>query len=489
MLFNTLDFLIFFVIVLSVIAIIQNRKFQHIFIIFSSFFFLYYSANYLIMLMLFTILFHFYLGREISKTTNPTIKKFLFIITLGGSLGLLGFFKYTDFVIGQLNILGNHFDINQIPLLNLALPIGISFYTFHSLSYIIDIYRGQLKPTDSLKEYAFFVAFFPPLVAGPILRASQFLPQLKEKTLELTNGKIRQILIQHTNLKFGVTLMTLGFFKKMFFADNIAPFVNNIFSNPIGLESYSIILGTISFAIQIYSDFSGYSDIAIGAALILGFKIPINFNKPFFATSPSDFWTRWHISLSTWVRDYLYYPLVFKNRKSIPVIVSSLMISMLLMGLWHGAAWNFVIWGGLHGLFLTTQTLIRKKFPKVTYNPFFKTTLGKILSIIGTQYLVIFTFIAFRVRDFDQMIYSMQKYIFLDFSTYHTLEIIKSNELTMILIILFALLHFISYRQGNLAEKLSNLKLTHWLLFLTSIFLLIALFYVGGPREFIYFNF
>ena len=151
--------------------------------------------------------------------------------------------------------------------------------------------------------------------------------------------------------------MSFGFLKKMFFADNIAPFVNEVFQNPIGLDSFAIVLGTIAFGIQIYCDFSGYSDIAIGAALILGFKIPLNFNKPFFDTSPSDFWNRWHISLSTWVRDYLYYPLIFKNRKSDVIVYSSLLFSMLLMGLWHGASWNFVIWGGLHGIFLATHTL------------------------------------------------------------------------------------------------------------------------------------
>ena len=203
----------------------------------------------------------------------------------------------------------------EFPLLNLALPIGISFYTFQSLSYIIDIYRGSLQPSKTLKEYAFFVAFFPPLVAGPILRASNFLPQLREKIQQNENTqKLKLFVINNQNLKFGITLMSIGFFKKMFLADNIGPLVDNIFSNPIGMESFSIMIGAIAFGIQIYCDFSGYSDIAIGAAAIFGFKIPLNFNKPFFATSPSDYWSRWHISLSTWVRDYLYYPLVFKNR-------------------------------------------------------------------------------------------------------------------------------------------------------------------------------
>ena len=491
MLFNSIDFLIFFFIVLGIIAIWKYRRFQHIFIIISSFFFLYYTDNYLVVLLLFTILLHFYTGREIFKSVSKKRKKIFLTIGLAGSLGLLGFFKYSDFAIAQFNILGNMIDLSsEIPLLNLALPIGISFYTFQSLSYIIDIYRGSLTPSKTLREYAFFVAFFPPLVAGPILRASQFLPQLREKIEQShTTTRLRQIVIQSSNLKFGLTLMALGFFKKMFFADNIGPLVSNIFSNPIGMESFTIMLGAVAFGIQIYCDFSGYSDIAIGAAAIFGFKIPLNFNKPFFATSPTNFWKRWHISLSTWVRDYLYFPLAFKHRKSDVVVYSSLMISMILMGLWHGASWNFLIWGGIHGIFLATHTILRRRYPGITLHPFFQKNIGKLFSIVITQYLIFFTFIAFRVKDFDHMLYSMNKYIFIDFATTKTIEIIRENEFAISLMVLFAALHFISFKQGNLAEKISKLKLRFWVLFLAAIFLPIALFYVGSAQEFIYFEF
>ena len=490
MLFNTLDFLIFLPIVLGIITIFHYRKFQHIFLIFASLFFLYYTDNYLVTLLIFTILLHFYIGRAIFNANSLHKRKLLFIVGLAGSLGLLGFFKYSDFSITQFNILGNIFDLgSEISLLNLALPIGISFYTFQSLSYIIDIYRGSLTPTKSLKEYAFFVAFFPPLVAGPILRASQFLPQLKEK-FEQSNGseKLKLFIIKNADLKFGISLMAIGFFKKMFFADNISPLVNNIFSNPIGMESFSIILGAIAFGVQIYCDFSGYSDIAIGAAAILGFKIPLNFNKPFFATSPSDYWTRWHISLSTWVRDYLYYPLVFKHRRSSIMVFFCLLASMLIMGLWHGASWNFVIWGGLHGIFLAVFTVLRKKYGKSTES-FFKTKFGKIFSIVATQYLIFFTFIAFRIENFEHMWDAMQKYNLLDFNTSQTIEIIKNNEFPILLLLLFTILHFISYKKGNLPELISKLKLRYWILFLFCIVLPISLFYVGSAQEFIYFQF
>ena len=339
MLFNTLDFIIFFAIIVGSISFFKFRNFQHILIIVSSLYFLFYTDNFLVTLLISTILLHFYIGREIYKSKDPKIRKIFLIIGVLGSLSLLGFFKYYDFAIAQFNIFGNLLNLDsQIPLLNLALPIGISFYTFQSLSYIIDIYRGSLEPSKSLKEYAFFVAFFPALVAGPILRAKNFLPQLREKiTQSKTSEDLKLLVINNSNLKFGLTLMSLGFFKKLFFADNIGLLVDDIFFNPVGLESFSVILGSVAFGVQIYCDFSGYSDIAIGAAAILGFKIPLNFNKPFFATSPSDFWSRWHISLSTWVRDYLYYPLVFKNRKSDSIVFISLLISMFLMGLWHGA--------------------------------------------------------------------------------------------------------------------------------------------------------
>jgi len=491
MLFNSLDFLIFFFVVLCGISAWKYRRFQHFFIIFSSLFFLYYTDNYLIILLIFTILLHFYVGRKIYDSQDIFKKKIYFVIGIVGSIGILGFFKYADFAIAQFNLFGTFIDLNsEIPLLNIALPIGISFYTFQSLSYIIDIYRGSLQPSKTLKEYTFFVAFFPPLVAGPILRASSFLPQLREKMSQNeTSQKLKLFIINNNNLKFGLTLMSIGFFKKMFFADNIGPLVNNIFSNPIGMESFSIIIGSIAFGIQIYCDFSGYSDIAIGAAAILGFKIPLNFNKPFFANSPSDFWTRWHISLSTWVRDYLYYPLVFKNRKSGGLVFISLLISMILMGIWHGASWNFLIWGGIHGIFLAIYTILRKNFPNASSHNFFKSKIGKITSIFVTQYLVFFTFIAFWMQDFEHMVYAMQKYIILDFAIDGTIKIIRDNEFPILLMVLFTILHFISFKKGNMAERISKLKIHYWASILFVFFLSIAMFYVGNAREFIYFQF
>ena len=489
MLFNTLDFVIFFIIVVCAIVIIKNRKFHFLFLLGASYFFFYYTSNILIVILIASTLLDFFVGKEIWKTSERAKKKLLLVLSLAGNLGLLGFFKYADFAITQFNISGNNFNIQEIPLLELTLPIGISFYTFQTISYTVDIYRGKLEPCKSFLEFALFVSFFPQLVAGPIVRASHFLPQLREKLENLQTGtKLRQIVINGGNLKLGITIIAFGFFKKMFFADNLAPFVNEIFANPIGLDSFSIVLGTIAFGIQIYADFSGYSDIAIGSALILGFKLPINFNKPYFATSPSDFWRRWHISLSSWLRDYLYIPLG-GNKKSSGRTYVNLLTVMFLGGLWHGASWNFVIWGALHGIYLAVHKLILDKIPYFKNNWFFKTKIGKITSIIITQYFVFLAWIPFRVHDVPSMLYAMNKFILFDFETSGIQEFLLGNKLPVLLIALFAILHFITYRKTNLIEKASKLPIKYWAIVITIIMTLILLFFDGNPEDFIYFKF
>ncbi len=489
MLFNTIDFVIFFIVFLTTITAIKNRKFQHVFLLLASYFFFYYTSNYLIVLLIFTTIWDYYFGSMIYKAKERKTKKIILVLSLAGNLGLLGFFKYADFAIVQFNFLGNQLDLNtQIPMLNLVLPIAISFYTFHSITYTVGIYRGQLSPVKSFTEYAIFVAFFPQLVAGPILRAKEFLPQLREKMDNFkTRTRLRQILINETNLKIGITMMALGFLKKMFFADNMAPFVNEVFNNPVGLDSFTVILGTLAFGIQIYCDFSGYSDIALGAAFIMGFKIPINFNKPYFATSPTDFWRRWHISLSTWLRDYLYIPLG-GNKKSKSRTYLNLFIVMFLGGLWHGASWNFVIWGLLHGGYLVIHRFLSNKLPILVENSFFKSKMGKITTIIITQYFVFLAWIPFRVENFDNMIYAMQKYVIIEIHTNTIIPFLTTHKLPIFFIILFIILHAISYKK-NILEKISSLKIHWWGIFLITILTAIVFFYDGNPEDFIYFRF
>ena len=372
--------------------------------------------------------------------------------------------------------------------MNLGLPIAISFYTFHSITYTVSIYRKQIEPAKSFTEYAIFVAFFPQLVAGPILRAKEFLPQLREKITNFESSpRLRQILIENSNLKFGISMMALGFFKKMFFADNISPLVNEVFTNPIGLDSFAIIVSTIGFAIQIYCDFSGYSDIAIGAALIIGFKIPINFNKPYFATSPSDFWKRWHISLSSWLRDYLYVPLG-GNRKSKPRAYFNLIIVMFLGGLWHGASWNFVIWGLLHGVYLVIHKFLISKCNVLAKNSFFKSKTGKIISILITQYFVFLAWIPFRIANNEHMLYSMQKYLIPDIHVELVIPFLMAHKVPILVMMLFVILHIFSYRK-NILKTISSLNLFWWTGLLIMITVLIILFYDGNPEDFIYFKF
>jgi len=489
LLFNSIDFIVFFAFVISLIVIIRNRNFTHIFLIAVSYFFFYFSNNFLVVLLIFSTVLDYYVGKQIWITNDKSKKKKLLLLSLIGNLGLLGFFKYTDFAISQFNEIFGLVGMNQVPLLEIILPVGISFYTFQTLSYTIDIYRGSLTPSKSLREFALFVAFFPQLVAGPILRASSFLPQIREKLVDLKSKNLKQVLIQNSNLKFGLTLMSFGFFKKMFFADNIAPFVDEIFLNPIGLDSFAIVLGTIAFGIQLYCDFSGYSDIAIGAAFILGFKIPKNFNFPFFATSPSEFWRRWHISLSSWVKDYVFFPLAIKNKGSKLRIASSIFVTMFLIGIWHGAGLNFIVYGIIHGLFVGIETYIRSKFPSIRENSFLKSRPGKIISILATQYLIFLSFLAFRVHDLEMLSYSVQKFIFFDFVSTGFFNFILEHKLPLVFMTLFITMHLISYKNQHFIDKISNLKLTYWTIFLVLLISSIIFFYDTNPQDFIYFRF
>ena len=488
MLFNTPEFIIFFIFVIAIISCLKFRRFQHLFLVGASYFFFYLSNNFLITLLIYSTLLDFYIGKAIFNSKNKRTKKILLITSLAGNLGLLGFFKYANFMIDEINGIVESFGMSQIDSLEIILPIGISFYTFQTISYTVDIYRGKLTPSESFWEFALFVSFFPQLVAGPILRASHFLPQLRKKlSKENLSTKFRTITIHHSALRFGITLMAMGFFKKMFFADNIAPMVNEIFSVPYGLESFSIIIGAIGFGVQIYCDFSGYSDIAIGAATILGFHIPANFNKPYFATSPVDFWRRWHISLSTWLRDYLYIPLG-GNRKSPNRTYANLFTVMIIGGLWHGASWNFLIWGALHGVYLAVHKIIVKKFPSLNDSELLKSKKMKIISILTTQYFIFLAWVAFRVEDINALPYVLYKYVVWDFATEATIEMLSHNKLPILLIIGFFILNYISYKK-DIVKKLSEIKIKYWILILIGIMTMILLFFDPFPEEFIYFRF
>jgi len=489
MIFSSLEFVLFFITVIAVILILKNKKYQHIFLLIASYFFFYFSSNYLIFLLFFSTILDFYLAKLIWIQKEIRIKKLLLVISILMNIGLLGFFKYADFAILKFNILGQIFNLNSnIPILELVLPIGISFYTFQTLSYTIDVYRGDLEPSKSLKEFALFVTFFPQLVAGPIIRAKEFLPQLREKLENNSIQKLRTITINESNLKLGTTIIVFGFIKKIFFADNISPLVNFIFQDPTGYDSLTIMLGTLAYGIQIYCDFSGYTDIAIGTALILGFKFSKNFNRPYLALSPSDFWRRWHISLSTWLRDYLYLPLG-GNKKGGERTYFNLFAVMILGGLWHGASWNFIIWGILHGSYLAIPKFLSNRFPLLINNSFLKSKFGKIISLCITQYFIFLAWIPFRVQDPEFIIFSMKKFLFIDFNITTFLEILLQHKFPTLLTFSFIIIMIIGYKKQNLDELISKLPLKLWILYLTLGISITIFFFSKDVENFIYFRF
>ena len=289
-----------------------------------------------------------FLFRTLSEVDESRRRLSCLMVSLVTQLGLLGVFKYFNFFADSLSDALTAIGIESSSLhLNIVLPVGVSFYTFQSLSYTIDIYRRQLKPTDRFVDFALFVAYFPQLQAGPIERARHLIPQLSNP---------RQINIDQTS--YGLYLVVVGFFKKIAIADGVSPVVDQIFGTSGRVSWIDVIVGTVLFAVQIYSDFSGYTDIARGVSKLLGIDLIVNFNQPYFATNPQDFWRRWHISLSSWLRDYLYVPLG-GNHGRLSFVCRNLMITMLLGGLWHGAAWNFVLWGFYQGCALCIYRIWR----------------------------------------------------------------------------------------------------------------------------------
>jgi alginate O-acetyltransferase complex protein AlgI len=350
MIFTELRFVFFFFLVFAVHWALRGRRGRQAWLLAASYVF--YGAwdpRFLGLIILSTAI-DYGVAIALAREGRDRARRALLGLSLAANLGLLGFFKYYGFFAASLaDLLGWLGLPGSLPVLEIILPVGISFYTFQTLSYTIDVYRRRLEPERDPLAFALFVAFFPQLVAGPIVRASEFLPLLARR-LSLSDVKWRAAL----------WLFLAGYFKKAVVSDNFAPYVDAFFHAPGDFGAATAWLGVILYAAQIYCDFSGYSDMARGAAGLLGYDLPLNFRRPYLATSPREFWQRWHISLSTWLRDYLYIPLG-GNRGSRGRTALNLMITMLLGGLWHGAAWGFVLWGGIHGAALAAGALWRKK--------------------------------------------------------------------------------------------------------------------------------
>ena len=344
MLFVEFRFFWFFLIVFSVYWSLRENRSRKIWLLICSYFF-YAAWNWkFLFLLIGSSLLDYFVGRMLARTENPRARRGWLMLSLGANLGTLAFFKYFNFFISSAAELLAWLGLPaSIHTLNIILPVGISFYTFHSMSYTIDVYRGKMRAVSSLLDVAAFIGFFPQMVAGPIVRAATFLPQLK------TLRKFSEV-----DVRGALVLFLTGFIKKACIADALAPFVDRYFAAPESFTAGSAWVAITFYSIQVYCDFSGYTDMALASARLLGYELPVNFRFPFFATSMSDFWHRWHISLSTWLRDYLFIPLG-GSRGPRWFVYRNIMITMLLGGLWHGAAWTTVIWGGLLGLALVVE--------------------------------------------------------------------------------------------------------------------------------------
>ena len=346
MVFNSLTFAIFFPIVLGAYYLI-DRKAQNLWLLAAScVFYGWWDARFLLLLAFSTVV-DFYCAQRIAASTVERTRKRFLLASLVSNLTILGFFKYFNFFVASAHDALSALGVNAwSPVLRIVLPVGISFYTFQAMSYTIDVYRRHIQPCRHFTTFALSVCYFPHLVAGPIQRASYLLPQLE------ADRRVRWV-----NIQEGVTLIAVGMFKKVGVADAVAPLVDLRFATPQLYGWSDLLLAVYLFAIQIYCDFAGYSDIARGVSKCFGIELMLNFDHPYFSTSVTEFWRRWHISLSTWLREYLYIPLG-GNRGGVVKTYRNLMLTMLLGGLWHGANWTFVIWGGLHGVYLSAHKML-----------------------------------------------------------------------------------------------------------------------------------
>lgn len=346
MFFNSVTFALFLPTVIVAYWLTPRRLRTWVLLVASYVFYGWWDVRFLSLIVISTLT-DFTVGRRLYVVREGSARRRWLALSLIVNLGMLGIFKYWGFFVESASSLLTSLGTDpNLPLLNVVLPVGISFYTFQTLSYTFDIYRNRLEPETSLPQFALFVAFFPQLVAGPIERAQRLLPQLR-----VLPSDIRTVMWGEAS-----ALILRGLFRKVVIADGVAGFVNDVFAAPTEFGSPAIAVGIVAFSIQIYGDFAGYTDIARGTAKLFGVELMENFRFPYSANGFSDFWRRWHISLSTWLRDYLYIPLG-GNRRGAARTYMNLMITMILGGLWHGAAWGFILWGGLHGLYLTAERL------------------------------------------------------------------------------------------------------------------------------------
>lgn len=497
MLFNSISFLLFFPFVTLLYFLIPHRV-RYIWLLIASYYF-YMAWNPVYALLMLTSTFITYLSgllidRE-NKLEKENIKrkKLWVALSLILNLSILFFFKYFYFAVDNINVILSAIHVELIqPKFDIILPVGISFYTFQALSYTIDIYRKEVYAERNFLKYALFVSFFPQLVAGPIERSKNLLVQISEKHS-----------FNYERMRDGLLLMLFGFFLKMVVADRAAILVNFVFDNYEAYAGIEIFIAAVAFAIQIYGDFAGYSAIAIGAAQVMGFRLMENFKRPYFANSISDFWNRWHISLSSWLRDYVFMPLAYKNGQTSTLRMHmSTMVTFFISGLWHGAAWTYVIWGTLHGLYIVIGKTVkpyRKKIEKkLKVNT--KCFSYNLLNIIITFVIVVLTEMIFRAPDmytvvemYKQMFSVWNPWIFFDDSLYDMGLDRKDFWMLCFSIMILWVISYMQERRIKIRQELAKQNIWfRWLIYIVAVVFIIVFGIYGegyDPVQFIYFQF
>jgi alginate O-acetyltransferase complex protein AlgI len=473
MLFNSIDFLLFFPIVTVLFFVLPHKNRWVLLLTASCFFYMFFKPEY-ILILFFTIIIDYFAGIYIEKTNQPTGKKQLLLLSLFANIGVLAIFKYYNFINDNITGIVSLFGCeNPFPFLKILLPIGLSFHTFQAMSYTIEVYRGNQKAERHFGIYALYVMFYPQLVAGPIERPQNIIHQFHEKKN-----------FCYDNAMIGLNLIVYGLFKKIVIADRLAPYVNQVYNDLNNANTISTIIASLFFSIQIYCDFSGYSDIARGTAKFMGYDLMINFDRPYLSESISEFWTRWHISLSTWFKDYLYIPLG-GNRNGEIKWYRNLVIVFVLSGLWHGANWTFIIWGSLHAFYLIFG--IATKYIRGKVNSFIFLDkfhfLSKTLSRLTVFGLVTFAWIFFRAKNIEQAREFINILLRFDFSL--NIPVICAEKGPFNLIISFAVIGLLML--SYLLPK--NLQIKHSTIFIIVTVFLIIILGKDAAEEFIYFQF
>lgn len=479
MLFNSLEFLIFFPLVIAAYYAIASKWRWILLLAASYYFYMCWKPEYIVLILASTVI-DYFSAKGIARSADKLHKKLYLSLSMATNLGILFFFKYFSFLNENARAVFDSLNIFYgVPMYDILLPVGISFYTFQTMSYTIDVYRGTTKVEHHFGKFAVFVSFFPQLVAGPIERSSHLLPQVHEEHK-----------FSYNNLVSGLRMMLWGFFKKTVVADRSATIVNEVFNNPGEYEGLQTILATFLFAFQIYCDFSGYSDIAIGSARVMGYDLMINFRRPYFAKNLKDFWSRWHISLSTWFRDYVYIPLG-GNRVSEPRRYFNLFITFLVSGIWHGANWTFMVWGALHGIYQIIESLKKQYFKGLSFSKL--GIAARPLQVLLTFTLVCIAWVFFRANNLGEAMSILTSFAHIS-KTQFGLYIFGSNlaedmiiSLTFIFIML--IIELFMERKDVLNDWIPKQTTpTRWA-FYVSLTLIILAFGKFDKTEFIYFAF